>query len=258
VHRDLKPPNILISRAGATKIADFGIALGDDGPGLTQTGHAVGTPLYMSPEQLLGERADSRSDLFSLGILMYEMLTGLVPFADGEEAAGGSLVRRMQGGRYPRLRRLAPETPMALARLVTKCLRPKPARRPPSATALRERLERVVGAAPPGACRTEIAAWMWERGVFRPGENGTAALARPAPRRSLWRGGLRWAVAVAICGLCAASAALVGRSAPPQWLAPVLANFVAVQKPTAVQPAVQPATELEGAVEPAGEEHERR
>ena len=115
VHRDLKPSNILLSHAGATKIADFGIALGDDGPGLTQTGHAVGTPLYMSPEQLLGERADSRSDFFSLGVLMYEMLTGRVPFAEGEEEAGRSLVRRMQGGRYPRLRRLAPETPRMLA-----------------------------------------------------------------------------------------------------------------------------------------------
>jgi serine/threonine-protein kinase len=258
VHRDLKPSNILLSRVGATKIADFGIALGDDGPGLTQTGHAVGTPLYMSPEQLLGERADSRSDFFSLGILMYEMLTGLVPFADGEEEAGGSLVRRMRGGRYPRLRGLAPETPMALARLVTQCLRSKPGKRPSSATALRESLERVVGAAPPGACRAEIAAWMWERGIFRPGEDGTVGLGRPAPRRGPWRGGLRWAVAVVICGLCAASAALVGRSAPPQWLAPVLANLVAAQKLTAAKPAVQPATKPEGAVEPAGEELDRR
>jgi serine/threonine-protein kinase len=250
VHRDLKPSNILLSHSGATKIADFGIALGDDGPGLTETGHAVGTPLYMSPEQLLGERADSRSDLFSLGILMYEMLTGRVPFAEGEDEAGGSLVRRMQGNRYPRLRRLAPDTPRALARLVTKCLRSKPGKRPLSSTALRESLERVVGSNPPGACRAEIAAWMWERGVFQPGEDGTVAAPRPAPRRRLRRGRLRWAAAVAICGLCAASALLVDRITPPRWLSPVLANFVAAQKLPTVTPAVQPTAEPEAAVEP--------
>jgi serine/threonine protein kinase len=274
VHRDLKPSNILLSHAGATKIADFGIALGDDGPGLTQTGHAVGTPLYMSPEQLLGERADARSDLFSLGILMYEMLTGRVPFTEGEGEAGGSLVRRMQSGRYPRLRRLAPETPRALARLVTRCLRSKPGKRPASAAALREGLERVAGATPPGACRAEIAAWLWERGVFQPREDGTVAVLRPIPRRPFWRGSLRWAAAVVICGLCAASALLVGRMAPPAWIPPVLANLVAVEKLTAeptdvwpvTQPEVQPVTspetqsvtQPEGAVGPRGAELEQR
>jgi serine/threonine-protein kinase len=258
VHRDLKPSNILISRAGASKIADFGIALGDDGPGLTQTGHAVGTPLYMSPEQLLGERADPRSDMFSLGVLMYEMLTGRVPFAEGEEEAGGSLVRRMQSGRYPRLRRLAPETPRALARLVTKCLRPKPGKRPPSATALRESLERVVGAAPPGACRAEIAAWMWERGVFEPGEDGTVAVLRPAPRRRPWRSRLRWAAAAAVCGLCVAWAVFAARPMPRPWLAHALINLVAVQEqPTAV-PVLRPRLEPEAAVDSGSSGGDRR
>ena len=258
VHRDLKPSNILVSHAGASKIADFGIALGDDGPGLTQTGHAVGTPLYMSPEQLLGERADPRSDMFSLGVLMYEMLTGRVPFAEGEEEAGGSLVRRMQSGRYPRLRRLAPETPRALIRLVNKCLRPKPAKRPPSATALRESLERVVGAAPPGACRAEIAAWMWERGVFEPGEDGTVAVPRPAPRRRPWRGRLGWAAAVAICGLCAAWAVLAGFPAPPPWLSPTLVNLVTAQEQPAPAPFVQPWNVPDAAVESGSSAVENR
>jgi serine/threonine-protein kinase len=258
VHRDLKPSNILVSRAGASKIADFGIALGDDGPGLTQTGHAVGTPLYMSPEQLLGERADPRSDMFSLGVLMYEMLTGRVPFAEGEEEAGGSLVRRMQSGRYPRLRRLAPETPRVLIRLVNKCLRPKPAKRPPSATALRENLERVVGAAPPGACRAEIAAWMWERGVFEPGEDGTVAVPRLAPRGRPWRSRLRWAAAVAICGLCAVWAVLAGLPEPPPWLPPTLVNLVTAQEQPAPAPVVQPWNAPDAAVESGSSALENR
>lgn len=244
VHRDLKPGNILLSRAGATKIADFGIALGDEGPGLTQTGHAVGTPLYMAPEQLLGERADARSDLFSLGVLLYEMLTGRVPFADGEDEAGGSLVRRMQAGRYPRLRKLAPATPRALARLVARCLRPKPGRRPSSATALREDLERIVGAVPPGACRIEIAAWLWQRGVFRPSEDGTVAVARPAPVRRWRRRGLGWAAAAAVAGLLAVSIVALGRTDPPQWVVPILADSAAAGI-AVVSAAPQPEAELD-------------
>ena len=80
VHRDLKPGNILIGRAGEVKIADFGIALEQRKSALTQVGHAVGTPGYMSPEQHRGDRADSRSDVFAFGVLLYEMLSGALPF----------------------------------------------------------------------------------------------------------------------------------------------------------------------------------
>src|SRR5262245_50777111 len=87
VHRDLKPANILLGRAGEAKIGDFGIALDARGATLTQTGQSLGTPLYMSPEQLRGARVDARSDLFSLGVVLYEMLTGRAPFA-AEASAG--------------------------------------------------------------------------------------------------------------------------------------------------------------------------
>ncbi len=81
VHRDLKPSNILLGKRGQAKIADFGIALDGTGPALTKTGLALGTPQYMSPEQLLGERVDGRTDLFALGALLYEMLVARAPFA---------------------------------------------------------------------------------------------------------------------------------------------------------------------------------
>ena len=81
VHRDLKPANILIGRGGETKIADFGIALGGGVSDLTRPGILVGSVPYMSPEQMFGQRVDHRSDLFSFGIMLYEMLTGLPPYA---------------------------------------------------------------------------------------------------------------------------------------------------------------------------------
>jgi serine/threonine-protein kinase len=81
VHRDVKPANIMVAPDGSVKITDFGIARLRASGDLTQTGTMLGSPRYMSPEQVLGKRADHRSDVFSLGIIFYEMLTGAPPFA---------------------------------------------------------------------------------------------------------------------------------------------------------------------------------
>jgi len=183
VHRDLKPANVLVGRSGEVKIADFGIALEARNPTLTQIGVAVGTPAYMSPEQHRGERADGRSDLFSFGAVLYEMLTGEPPFSVSDEEPDASWVQQMEAGRYPPVRGLAPKTPRALVRLVRACLRPRLKRRLQSATALRCALERALGAASPAECRAEIAAWLWEHKVFRAAENETELALRPPARR---------------------------------------------------------------------------
>jgi len=86
VHRDIKPPNIMVAADGAIKITDFGIARMRSSQVQTQTGMALGSPKYMAPEQVLGRRAEQQSDLFSLGVILYEMLTGAAPFA-GETLA---------------------------------------------------------------------------------------------------------------------------------------------------------------------------
>ena len=88
VHRDVKPQNVLIGPDGVAKLTDFGIARGELLPTMTATGSTMGTPHYMSPEQARGERADERSDLYSLGCVLYQMLAGEVPFK-GKHAAGG-------------------------------------------------------------------------------------------------------------------------------------------------------------------------
>lgn len=82
VHRDIKPKNVIVSRAGDPKIIDFGIARMASRSGVTQYGQTLGTPVYMSPEQILGEKLDRRSDLYSLAVVFFEMLTGVPPFPE--------------------------------------------------------------------------------------------------------------------------------------------------------------------------------
>jgi len=86
IHRDVKPNNILISNDGRVLLADFGLAIAPSAPTLTQTGTIAGTPAYMSPEQVMGKPVDARSDIFSLGVVFYELLTGRKPFS-GESTA---------------------------------------------------------------------------------------------------------------------------------------------------------------------------
>ncbi len=215
VHRDLKPSNVLLGRRGEAKIADFGIALPAKGRSLTATGYAVGTPAYMSPEQHRAERPDARSDLYAVGAMLYEMLTGAPPFpVPDEEGTEGRpedepLLTRIESGRYARARRARPGVPRWLDALVHRCLRPRPKRRPESAAAVRETLERRLGAPSPAACRAEIAAWLWEHKAFR-GKPDETVFARRAGRRVHIRvRRLGWVAAAAATGLLAASVGAV-------------------------------------------------
>ena len=108
VHRDVKPGNVLISRRGEVKLADFGLAL-DTRDGADDRLGVVGTPAYMSPEQVLGDQMDFRSDIFSFGIVLYEALTGRRPF---EEDPARTVMQKIRLDRYVSPRRLRPSRPL--------------------------------------------------------------------------------------------------------------------------------------------------
>lgn len=154
VHRDVKPDNILLDRAGHVLVTDFGIATAAQKASvsqLTTEGMVVGTPHYMSPEQATGERADARSDIYSLGIVLYQMLTGVPPF-DGESAQA-ILMKQATGTPAP-VRRLRRRVPPALTAIVDRMLAKDPAERFQTADAVCAALVEAV----PTAARDSVQA----------------------------------------------------------------------------------------------------
>jgi serine/threonine protein kinase len=141
VHRDISPHNILLSFEGGVKIADFGVARAADKTQKTLTGELRGKICYMSPEQAYGRVLDQRSDLFSLGIVIYEGLTGDNPFLRAEPLASLELVR---AAHYAPIAELHPDVPPEVEELVARCLQQNPADRPDSARALHDELLRVI------------------------------------------------------------------------------------------------------------------
>ncbi len=133
VHRDLKPPNIMVDANGRVAVMDFGLAHSTEEAGMTKTGILVGTPDYMSPEQALGRRVDHRSDIFSLGLILYELLTGELPFRS--ESMIGTLVARTRD-RARRASELCPELDEGLDAILNRCLEPDPSARYQSVTDL--------------------------------------------------------------------------------------------------------------------------
>ncbi|MDQ5843997.1 MAG: serine/threonine protein kinase [Acidobacteriota bacterium] len=123
VHRDIKSNNIKISSTGEVKLLDFGIAKSEASQQLTATGSVIGTLEYLSPEQLMGGVADARSDIWALGVLLYEMAVGRVPF---EATTIGELCKKIQKVEYTPPGVLNPAVPRDVATIITRCLRKNP------------------------------------------------------------------------------------------------------------------------------------
>ncbi len=126
IHRDIKPQNILFSRDGQVKVADFGIAIAADGSTLTCSDDVFGSVHYFSPEQARGNLAGKQSDLYSLGIILYEMVTGRVPFS-GESPVSVAMKHVQEPIEPPR--RLVPSIPEPLERIILKAVQKEPAKR---------------------------------------------------------------------------------------------------------------------------------
>jgi serine/threonine-protein kinase len=121
VHRDLKPANVLINEEGVVKIVDFGVAAaqhqGDTQ--LTKTGYVIGSPKYMAPEQILGKKVDERADIYSLGVILYEMMTGSPPYHRGDHMS--VMYQHVQGRARPPIE-LNPSLPQGISDLIMKCM----------------------------------------------------------------------------------------------------------------------------------------
>ncbi len=130
VHRDLKPQNIMIDREGNARIMDFGIARSLKAKGITDGGIIIGTPEYMSPEQVEGKETDQRADFYALGVILYEMLTGKVPF-EGDTPLSIAVKHKTEMPQDPR--KLNAQVPLDLSQLILKCLEKDKKNRPQSA-----------------------------------------------------------------------------------------------------------------------------
>jgi eukaryotic-like serine/threonine-protein kinase len=203
VHRDIKPQNLILRRDGTVKIADFGIARAAETT-ITQTGTVLGTAAYLAPEQALGEEVTAAADVYSLGAVLYELLTGRPPF---EFESLADLADQQRGMEITPVRELAPDVPPELEDVVMRCLARNPAYRPASAG----ELARVLSG---GEAPTQP--------IHRPTAVQAPVRREPEGRRKLW---------LALAGVTALAAILLavafaGRgshssSPPPAPAAPV-------------------------------------
>ncbi len=156
VHRDLKPQNIMLDRTGQVRIMDFGISRSLRAKGVTADGMMIGTPEYISPEQAEGKKIDVRTDIYAFGAILFEMVTGQVPF-DGDTTLSIILKHKLEPPPDPR--KLNPRLPREVGQVILKCLEKDRERRYPSADALYADLVRaesqLEGKAPAKPGRTE-------------------------------------------------------------------------------------------------------
>jgi len=138
VHRDLKPQNVMVDEDGNARIMDFGIARSPESKGITGAGVMIGTPEYMSPEQVEGKETDQRSDIYSLGIILYEMVTGRVPF-EGDTPFTVGVKHKSEPPKDPK--ELNSQIPEDLSRVILKCLEKDKEQRYQSASEARSELE---------------------------------------------------------------------------------------------------------------------
>jgi tetratricopeptide (TPR) repeat protein len=225
LHRDLKAENVMVTSEGHVKILDFGLARKGGDLSLTRTDGVVGTYHCMSPEQVQGLPLDARSDLFSLGVLLYEMLSGQSPFRG---ATALETLTRICTHRQPPARDLRPEVPAPLSSLIDHLLQKDPLLRPQSASQIAADLAEIGGTPLPGTDETTTIV-----DTPRPPRTSTARTAPAAPSRVRRRW---WMAAAAVLLLAAGLGAVLWRPLGP----PRKPLYVAVPPPEVLQGAGLP------------------
>ncbi|MBA3474118.1 MAG: serine/threonine protein kinase, partial [Rubrobacter sp.] len=208
IHRDIKPQNVLVARTGDVKVTDFGIARAASSP-LTQTSAVLGTAAYMSPEQAMGQPVGPQSDLYSLGVVLFEMLTGELPY-DADSPISLAMKHVNEPPRSPR--EANPEVPEPLDAITLKLLAKSPEDRYASAAELADDLERVRSGLPPAAVGTEKAA-ATTTPLATPGERTARTAVRSPvapPPRAPGRGGRRGGPSRALAALFFGIVLLIG------------------------------------------------
>lgn len=162
IHRDIKAQNVKITNSGVVKLLDFGIAKDGASHGLTQTGGVIGTPTYLSPEQLEGKQATEQADIWALGVLLYEMLAGKPPF-EGDTL--GSLVLKITKAEFTPAEKSNPAVPKSVAAIVAKCLKKDQSARYRTTEELLDAVRRASGS------RQTQAATLLSRDAPVPAEN---------------------------------------------------------------------------------------
>jgi serine/threonine-protein kinase len=219
VHRDIKPQNVLLTARGEAKVADFGIARAASSATISQTGSVMGTAGYMSPEQALGEPATPKSDLYSLGVVLYEALTGRLPYtADNPIAV--SMKHVNEPLRPPR--ELNPRIPEGMNALVTKLMAKDPQGRYASAGQLADDLWRMHRGLPPVAVGTPQMQGTRPTAVAPANLASEMPTARPGPPPVQRRRGLPWLLIALVAllftlGILGVLQALVGPDAINGW-----------------------------------------
>jgi eukaryotic-like serine/threonine-protein kinase len=190
VHRDVKPQNILLNGDGRAKVTDFGIARSVDVDGMTQTGTVLGTSNYIAPEQASGQRVDAHSDVYALGVVLYELLAGELPFP-GESFVAVAMKHMHEPA--PNLLDVRGDVPLRVAAAVDRALEKDPEQRFPTMDAFAAELE---------ACLAEL----------DHGPEGDATMVIPSARRAAPRRRQisRWPIAIGLVALLAVAAIVIG------------------------------------------------
>ncbi len=228
IHRDLKPQNIMRDKAGRILVMDFGLARTVEGDGMTQTGALVGTMEYMSPEQALAKNLDQRSDLFAVGLILYELLTGKTPYS--AQSAVASLIRRTQERAIP-VSDHDGTIPKPLSDIVSKCLERDPDQRYQTVGELLRDLEIWQGKGAAATLRFQPAVEPWGRTIHWPLLGGIAAVLILAIVGYVFRGPLFSPAAKKASAVQALSLAVIpfhnaSGDQSWDWLGPSLADML--------------------------------